>query len=39
MFKKLLAVLLMGVVAITSGCSGMQIEIPEDYSFSLTWGV
>ena len=39
MFKRLFAVLLMGVVAITSGCSGMQTEIPEDYSFSLTWGV
>lgn len=39
MFKKILAALLVGVAAITSGCSGMKTEIQEDYSFSLTWGV
>ena len=39
MFKKLLAVLLIGLVGITTGCSAKGTEVPEDYSFSLTWGV
>lgn len=39
MLKKVVAVLLIGVIAITSGCNSKKTELPEDYSFSLTWGV
>ena len=39
MYKKLFAVLLIGLVGITTGCSTKGTEVPEDYSFSLTWGV
>lgn len=39
MFKKVFAVLLIGLVGITTGCSAKGTEVPEDYSFSLTWGV
>ena len=39
MFKRLFAVLLMGIVMFTTGCTAKETELPEDYSFSLTWGV
>ena len=39
MLKRLFAVLLMVIVTITTGCSTKETRLPEDYSFSLTWGV
>ena len=39
MFKRLFAVLFMGIVVFGTGCTAKETELPEDYNFSLTWGV